>query len=167
MATIASRNYMDSDVVLMKTRHDDMLMHKFNIKNARKAIDNSTPQSFKKSPSKLRYKLLEISKSKGNYNFGSLTPIKSLNLEYRKKEAKKIDDENYNLAARLITKESQLNFKKLDEEYKNSITYRDRISRVTRINLAKKLVEKEWPIATTERSCSNFRNLQESKRSLS
>lgn len=167
MTTIGSRNYADTDVFQLKTRNEQLKLHKLNIKKIKKTIDNSPPVSLSRYPrsksqlralysqtpqqSKLKDKLCEISKRKNIDE--DLTPHRSLNVDLRKKEAKRIDEENHSLAYRLISQESKLSFKKLKKEYLNSISHKNRISRANQINLANKLVKKEWYIST-ERSRS-------------
>jgi Hemingway/CFA97 len=59
----------------------------------------------------------------------ALPKPKSLNLSYRKQEAKRIINENEAFAKRLMKNKHELSFKRLDKEWHNSVKYKKTISK--------------------------------------
>ena len=55
------------------------------------------------------------------------TSFKSLNIVYRKKETERIEKENHAFAKRLFEREANLSKKKLDDEFKAHMKYKNQI----------------------------------------
>jgi hypothetical protein len=80
-------------------------------------------------------KLVEISQGKRPVNSSNVSKIlsapqpKSLNINYRKKEAVRIAAENEALARRLMEKSPHLSKRRLDMQYENAVKYKKQISK--------------------------------------
>lgn len=132
------------------TRIDNSIPKTQKISNASSFLKNEKKTSIYKDNLKLLGTLSEISTGRRRTSsthsimdsLKSIPKAKSLNKEYRQKELKRINNDNEKLAKRLLKTTNALSFKKLDEEWNNTVKYKKTISKA-RFRALPKLEERQ------------------------
>lgn len=145
-----SGNFIESDYGAIKQRHKSLLKHYERLKEIKKAEPKpnflktgSVPKTkayydigrkleISRTNKVLLEKMMHITNRKATKidKLSATTKnLKSLNLQYRKKEASRIVDENEKIAKRLRKQKALITKKKLDKDFEKFKQYRVQVSK--------------------------------------